>query len=67
MSTWFFPKEPEKCLTALRSRSEIVSETPSVQGYTARITFEAYDGRRYVGWSDVRLDEEEKRWIMKYS
>jgi len=66
-STLFFPMKIDGYLGALRSHGVSVGEIPSVQGFTARVTYTMYDGRRYVGWSDVRIDEEEKQWIMKYS
>lgn len=66
-ATQFFPRKPDSYLKALQAHGESVSEAASVRGNTSLVTYTAYDGRQYVRWSDVRIDEEQKRWIMKYS
>ncbi len=65
--TRFFPVDPEAYLAALRNSGLQVTEQRAVSGSTAVWTYQAYDGRRYVGWTDSRLDEEHAKWIARYS
>lgn len=65
--TKFFPENPENYLAALRNSGLRVAETYTPEGNTLIWTYEAFDGRRYVGWSDSRLNKEHSRWIARYS
>jgi hypothetical protein len=65
--TWFYPADPEAYLLTLRSAGLQVSEQRTLKGNTVMWTYQAFDGRRCVGWADTRLDEEHSNWIWRYS
>jgi hypothetical protein len=67
-TTWFYPQDPTGYFAALvdkgvdlRPGEELLLE-PSTPVWSAR----DYQGRSLVGWSDTRLQREERRWRMKY-
>ena len=67
---WFFPKDRDGYLKALMAAKK-TSFGKRDQFYTSRHIRVWYytdgGGRRYVGWADTRLQEEEEAWIMRYS
>lgn len=71
METRFFPDNVDAYLAALanagvdlRQQSEAEVTVPP---HTRLSTAIDYRKRRYVGWEDIRLAEEMKRWIKRYA
>jgi hypothetical protein len=68
LSTWFYPDSYDSYIATLR-RSGLtpVSVTTRVGQYTDLWTYRDFEDRPYVAWEDIRLADEQRRWIMKYS
>lgn len=68
MEAWFFADEPDALLSVLRERGMALDRVENVEIGCVRITA-GYDGaaRRFVSWQDIRLGEQLRRWIFRYS
>lgn len=70
METRFFPDNPSEYLSSLERYSKITLQERSEVLVTQYVrVWLAYDytKRQYVGWQDIRLGEEQQRWIKNYS
>jgi len=70
IATTFYPVDIDKYIEALAEAEGIkfdndddVSRPPCTRVRSAT----NYQGRKYIKWSDVRLDKEVELWIKRYS
>jgi hypothetical protein len=68
LGTWFYPDSYDTYIAALRRAGlSPVSENTRVGRYTDLWTYRDFEDRSYVAWEDIRLADEQRRWIMRYS
>jgi len=70
ISTTFYPSRVEKYIKALENAEGVKfdnNKEVKLRPYT-RVRFATdHKGRKYVDWSDIRLDKEMELWIKRYS
>jgi len=70
ISTRFYPTDPEKYIEVLGEvagiRFDSAQEAKLLRHTRVRFGID-YKGRKYVDWSDFRLDKEVELWIKRYS
>jgi hypothetical protein len=65
-STIFFPPDVRTCLNAL-GQQPTATEGRLVAANTLFLTSTDYKGRPYVSWHDKRMNDEQDRWVSRYS
>jgi hypothetical protein len=68
-STWFFPENYSNYTSKLQKEAGLTvsSSGTLIPPFTEIITTADYRNRKYVRWSDNRLQKQHNRWIMRYS
>jgi len=68
VEAWFYADDPDALLAAMREPGLVFDRVEPVKHGSVRIVAR-HDaaGRRYVNWQDVRLADQLRRWIMRYS
>jgi hypothetical protein len=70
MSTWFYPDDISSFFKKLKIQlgTDMMSQSEITFGkYTKMWKDKDYQDRIYIGWHDIRLIEENNRWISRYS
>ena len=70
ISTRFYPSDAEKYIDAISKVAGIrfdSSQEAKLPRHTSVRFSVDYRGRKYIEWSDVRLDKEVELWIKRYS
>lgn len=70
MEVRFFPKDPDRYLQLLRDSQgiDLITKREVPLPPHAHVWADSeYDGQRYVGWADVRLEREFNDWIRRYT
>jgi hypothetical protein len=68
-SSIFYPAEIEKYISALEKEGlKLDNNRETIRPPHTRVQIATdYKGRKYVKWSDIRLDKEVELWIKRYS
>jgi len=70
ISTTFYPKNSDKYIAALSKSEGImfsIDQETKLPLYTSIRYAIDHNGRKYIRWSDIRLDKEIDLWIRRYS
>ena len=66
-STIFYPADVRACITALGQAPTGLERGRLIAANTLLMSSTDYKGRPYVAWHDQRMNEEQDRWVSKYS